>query len=119
MRLMRRLLTLLLMCLVPLQYTWAVAGLHAHAGEPADGESLPGTHLVAATVGHDSGDSVAPVDAGEEPHCHFCHHLPSLLLLDSGPAAGIPPSGRPAAGRAAHHASYIPPVRDRPPRGQA
>jgi len=112
---MRRAIALMLMVLVPLQYSWAAASLHLHPGEVTAGEVMHlASHLAhsdSASPGTD-GDS-SPAD-GE--HGHHCNHVPSLIIPDCTPLAGIQPSGKPAPALAGIHASHIPPVRDRPPR---
>lgn len=115
---MRRAIALLLLCLVPLQYTWAAASLHEHPGEAAAGELLHiGSHpAVPDPADPDRDGGAGQLDGDRGPHCH---HMPPLTLLDSGFPAAVHAPARPAAISPGDHPSYIPPVRDRPPRDLA
>ncbi len=112
---MRRSIALLLMFLVPLQYTWAVASLHEHPDEHAAGDVLHiGSHQAAPdTADPESNDGTGQADGD---HGHHCHHVPSPIILDSGLRIGVQPPDKPAPASAEAHLSYIPPVVDRPPR---
>ncbi|MCC7259263.1 MAG: hypothetical protein IT486_12935 [Gammaproteobacteria bacterium] len=110
MRPTRRAIALLLLFLVPLQYTWAAASLHEHPEEASAGELL---HIGSHPAAPDTGAGGGQADGGDG---HHCHHVPSLITVDSGLSAGSAPPGKPAAAPAGTHASHIPPVRDRPPR---
>ncbi len=78
---MRRLIAILLLTLLSLQSTWAVAAVYcehetsrdaAHFGHHVDG------HTAAAAFDDvDGGDASAPADG----HCHDCHASPIGVIL--------------------------------------
>jgi len=117
----QRAIAILLMCLLPLQYSWAMASVHAHPGD-ADGAAFLhfGGHPAGDAAGSGGGSDAGQPDGDQGlHHCHHCQQLPSLLILDSGVPAGSAPAGRPEPAAARDHASHIPPLHDRPPQDLA
>lgn len=122
---MRRLVALIIMFVVPLQFAWAAAvGVYGHAGQD---RSPAGFHT--HDVGHDHHgdahhdhkvpDDTQPQEHGEDGHHGHVHPVFSSLLAHFGltlveavPDGPImqPPSGFP---------SRTPPLLDRPPLSRA
>jgi len=95
---MRRWFAILLLALLPLQFSWAaVAGYCAH-------EEGPATHVGHHEHQHDADGSGDRTDhAGKLPgaadlDCDHCHGYCAAALFDAPAFASEQPAGRPAAG---------------------
>ena len=92
---MRRLIALIIMLIVPLQFAWSAAsGLHGHLGEDV---AALGMHAHDHdhdyhNAGHDDHDlsMAGDTDSGhdKEHHSSHCHHVLSFILTDSSLALG-------------------------------
>jgi hypothetical protein len=102
-RFMRRLIAILLLALVSLQSSWAVAAAYcdhetsrdaAHFGHHAD------VHLASAMFDHSGDGDTGDADTPTNGHCHDCHTSPVGVILPlvhvavdlgSGAIASVPP----------------------------
>jgi hypothetical protein len=120
---MRRLITLIIMLIVPLQFAWAAAvGLHGHTGNDA---AASGYH----THDHDHHKSGHPdhADSGgtsnqehsEDGHHGHYHPVFSSILMESSVTLDIALLGGPILHPPAAFFSRIPPLLDRPPLARA
>lgn len=115
---MRRLLAILLLMIVPLQFAWsavqgvhghlggnvAVAGFHAHDGDHAHQDADP-----AAT----GGEHCSHNDDGH--HDGHCHPAFSMILIEPQPALADLSRGGAPASPPAFFTSHTPPLFDWPP----
>jgi hypothetical protein len=122
---MRRLIALIIMLVVPLQFAWAGAvGIYGHAGKTA-----PTTCFHAHDDGHDhhghaQHDHDIPDGSSHPEHTddgHHCHVHPVFFSLLAGPgltfAEAIP--GGPMLQPPSGFLSHTPPLLDRPPLAHA
>lgn len=124
---MRRLVALIIMLVVPLQFAWAAAvGLQGHAGQDV---ASTGFH----EHGHDHGghpdsahpDHGAPGDPkdqehhGEDGHHGHTHPVFSSLLAEPGLALDELVPGGPILHPPAEFVTRTPPLLDRPPLARA
>ena len=121
---MYRLVALILMLIVPLQYAWSAASvLHGHlAGAPVSMSTHAHDHDFYA-MGHVDHDlSVLGDQDGyhaDDHHGSHCHHVLSLALLEVGPLFAHEVSGcAPGSLNLTFH-SRTPPPLDRPPSARA
>ncbi len=126
---MRRLIALVLMFIVPLQFAWsAAANLHGHAG---DNVAVLGMHAHdhgdhdAGHTDHDAslaGDTEGDTKTGhnEDGH-HGSHYHPvfSSILMETGLSLGVSPPDGPPPHPLAAFLSHTPPLFDRPPQARA
>lgn len=121
---MRRLIALILMFIVPLQYAWsATVAMHGH---PAGDAVVVGAHAHDHDF-HDAGhaDHDLSVAADQDSHnddSHHgshCHHVLSLALLNVGPVLGHAEPGSEIGEPILAFHSRIPPLLDRPPLARA
>lgn len=129
---MRRLISLLLLCIVPLQFAWAaVLGVHGHVGGQAVGMSLhshapghahhdahPGAHDHPPGAHHHDCAAHPPAADGGSADDHLgCHVHPvfSLIVMDLAVTPGIAACGGPIAHHPAAFVSRVPPLPDHPP----
>lgn len=122
---MRRLVALILMLILPLQFAWsAAANLHGHAG---DNVAVLGVHVHdhghhdAGHADHDAslaGDS--ETGHNEDGH-HGSHYHPvfSSILMETGLSLGVSPPDGPPPHPLAAFLSHTPPLFDRPPLARA
>lgn len=121
---MRRYIALILMLIVPLQFTWsAAAGLHGHVGKDVvvAGFHVHDHHDVGqathdATLSGEAGNS--PMDTGHDDDGHHdghCHHVLSLILPGTGLIPGQTQAGGPIPRPPAAFLTRTPPLLDRPP----
>lgn len=126
MPLMRRVLLLLLIFIIPIQYAWTAA-LAAHV-HPLGTQS--GMHAFTHTHGHDHHDAghadhdlsqVADADQHNDDNHHgsHCHHVLSPALLDAGPLFGAAAGGGGIEQPVLAFHTRIPPLLDRPPLARA
>ena len=117
MRRMRRLIVLVVMLIVPLQFAWAAAAaLH---GPTAQNVVALGIHAHGHDY-HDAGHGGMDKDHNkDEHHGGHCHHILSLILPESGLTPGLMPSGGRILHPPAAFFTRIPPLLDRPPLARA
>jgi hypothetical protein len=123
---MRRVIILVIMLIVPLQFAWsAVAGLHGHVGEDV---AALGFHTHDDDH-HDHHDQTRPdhtaagntdKDHSEDGH-HGSHYHPvfSSILMASGLRLDFAARSGPIAQSPAAFLSHTPPLLDRPPLARA
>jgi len=122
---MRRLIALIIMLIVPLQFAWAAAvGVYGHAGQ---GVAAAGFH----THGHDHEphgdthhDHGAPADSksqehGDDGHHGHTHPVFSSLLAELGLSLAETVPGGPILQSPTGFLSRTPPLLDRPPLARA
>lgn len=121
---MRRLVVLIIMLVVPLQFAWSAAlGVHGHP------DDVPvGMHLHDPDH-HDTGHvQHAPPDASplsgdtQGSDCHHvshCHHVFSFILYQFTPPTGPDLKAGPILHAPDAFLSRIPPLLDRPPLARA
>ena len=120
---MRRLIALIIMLIVPLQFAWAAAAsLNGHLEEKV---APSGFH----THGHDHHanahpDNGASVDTNtqdhkEDGHHDHCHHVFSSMLAEHCPTPDIAVSDGPILQAPETFLSRTPPIFDRPPLARA
>lgn len=116
-RMLQRFLVLALMCLVMVQYTYALPGVYAHTASAAGVTAFSAGNLPAATPAAITYAGEAWQDTGERgSHCGYCQELPPSLMPGAGALPAIAPDEALTAADDSRHASYVPAVRDRPPR---
>jgi len=121
---MRRLIVLVLMLLVPLQFAWStVLSLHGHAG---DDRPALGFHSHAGDHDHAAGGSLtphdvpavagsSPVDSADGHHAGHYHPVFVSLIIDADVRLDESPPGAPPLGPTVTLTSRIPPLFDWPP----
>ena len=120
MPLMRRLIALIIMLVVPLQFAWAAAaGLHGHVAMDTVGAHVHDHDH------HNAGHASPDLDAlgstdGEQHnedghHGSHCHHVFSFIFHQPGSLPGLELKGGPLQHASAAFLSRIPPLLDRPP----
>ncbi len=120
---MRRLIALILLLIVPLQFSWSAAlgvhghssgdvvGAHAHDHDYHDGDHSD--HDIAQTGDTDAGHN------NDGHHVSHCHHVFSVVFVASGL---MPDQSQPdvaPAHPAARFISHIPLLQNPPPRARA
>jgi hypothetical protein len=120
---MRRLIALILLLIVPLQFSWSAAmGVHGHSGG-----DVVGAHIHDHDY-HDGGHSdhdlalAGDTDAGHNNdghHVSHCHHVFSVIFMASLPTHGQHVSGAAPAHPAARFTSHTPILQDPPPPARA
>lgn len=120
---MRRLISLIIMLIVPLQFAWsAAAGLHGHV---ADDVATSGFHThdhdhdESGHPGHDTSGDTNNKDHDKDGHHGHCHPVFSSILMESGLTLDIALSGGPILHPPAAFFSRTPPLLDRPPLAHA
>lgn len=123
MRSVRRILAILLMFLVPLQFAWSAAqGLHGHLDSEL---SATGFHSHDSDHGHADSDAPSVHDAavddggagaGEHEHSagHY-HPIMVSIVVDADLKIGPAPLGGSPPSSAVHFSSRVPPPFDWPP----
>lgn len=123
---MRRLLTLIVMLVVPLQFAWSAA-LEMH-GHLENGEVTAGAHAHAHDHEHPDdahachhASAESDADHGQDGHHHHCHCHPafSAVLMESGLPLDATVSAGPRLPPPAGFLSHTPPLLDRPPLAHA
>ena len=92
---MRRLILVFLMCLLPLQWSWAAAASvcahesgNAHFGHHEHRHQADATD--AAEDSHDTGDTGASHELpGKHPDCQVCHGMGAAFLQSADAAQGL------------------------------
>ena len=120
---MRRLIVLIIMFIVPLQFAWAAAaGLHGHVGKdmaPAGFHTHDHDHHESAHPDHDaSGDTNDQDHNGDGHHAHY-HPVFTPIPMESGVTLDIALSGGPILYPPVAFLSHTPPLLDRPPLARA
>ncbi|MDP1923649.1 MAG: hypothetical protein Q8K57_02570 [Thiobacillus sp.] len=122
---MRRIIALIIMLIVPLQFAWsAAAGLHGHMGMDAAGAQVH-DHDHHHEAGHASHELAALGSADGEQHNEdghhgsHCHHVFSFIFHQPGSLPGLELSGGPVQHAHAAFLTRIPPLLDRPPLARA
>ena len=125
---MRRLIALVVMLVVPLQFAWAaVVGVEGHVGNPIAGA---GFHLHGHDDGHADHPGHAPhahgpaadaehANAGDDGHHGHTHPVFSSLLGDFGLALAEAVPGGLIVPPLSGFLSRTPPLLDRPPLARA
>jgi hypothetical protein len=120
---MRRLIALIIMFIVPLQFAWAVAaGLQGHVGKDVATSGFhthDHDHHENAHPDHDATGDTHHQDHNEDGHHGHCHPVFSTILMESGLALDIALPGGPILHPPAVFCSRIPPLLDRPPLARA
>ncbi|OYY92256.1 MAG: hypothetical protein B7Y41_16575 [Hydrogenophilales bacterium 28-61-23] len=122
---MRRLIALILLLIVPLQFSWSAAmGVHGHLG--GDTRAV-GVHAHEHDL-HASADSehdlalAGDADAGHNDdghHVSHCHHVFSVVFMASGLMPGQSQPGTAPAHPAARFTSHTPLPQNPPPPARA
>lgn len=121
---MRRFIALILILIVPLQFTWsAAADLHGHVGKDVvvAGFHVHDHHDLGhakhdATLSGEAGNS--PMDTGHDDDGHHdghCHHVLSLILLGTELIPGQTQADGPIPRPPAAFLTRTPSLLDRPP----
>jgi len=120
---MRRLIALIIMLIVPLQFAWAAAaGLHGHVGKDmasAGFHTHDHDHHESAHPDHDAAGDTNNQDHNEDGHHGHSHPVFSSILVESGLTLDIALSGGPLLHPPAAFFSRTPPLLDRPPLARA
>lgn len=120
---MRRLVTLIIMLIVPLQIAWAAAvGTYGHAGNDvaAIGFHMHGhDHHDCMHADHAAPHDTASQDHGEDGHHCHTHHVFSSMLAEPGLPLDEAVPGGPILYPPAAFLSRTPPLLDRPPLARA
>lgn len=97
---MRRLILIFMMCLLPLQWSWAVAGsvCEHETGNAHFGHHEHQHHGSDDGVSHDTDSEKTPDASGNHPDCQVCHGLGAAFAQDTeaGPAVWTARGGWPA-----------------------
>ena len=116
---MRRLITLIIMLIVPLQFAWAAAaGLHGHMGKDV---AISGFHThdhdhhENAHSGGDASGDKNNQDHNQDGHHGHTHPVFSSILMDPSLTLDIALTGGPILHPPAAFLSRTPPLLDRPP----
>jgi len=122
---MRRLIALILLLIVPLQFSWSAAmGVHGHRGGDSHAVGMQLEDHDLHDAGYSDHDFVPASDAGvghndDGHHVSHCHHVFSVIFMASGLMPGQSlPSGAPAH-PAARFTSHTPLPLDPPPLARA
>ena len=122
---MRRLIALLVMLIVPLQFAWAAAAsVHGHIGENV---AALGVHAHEHDHDQHAHGQPAPDAAGDAGklakedghHGNHCHPVFSSIIMESGLPLGPSLSGGPLPHPPEVFFSRTPPLLDRPPLARA
>lgn len=120
---MRRLLTLIVMLVVPLQFAWAAAAsVHGHLGENV---ATLGVHAHSHDDHAHGHDHHATSDTGksqsDDGHHHgdHCHPVFSSLIMEPSLSLGLCLAGGPRPHPPESFHSRTPPLFDRPPLAHA
>ncbi|OJZ17182.1 MAG: hypothetical protein BGP20_13380 [Thiobacillus sp. 63-78] len=123
MRAMRRLIALIIMLIVPLQFAWAAAaGLHGYVGKDVTTSGFhthDHDHHESADPDHDSSGGTNNQDHNEDGHHGHYHPVFSSILMESSLTLDIALSGGPILYPPAAFLSHTPPLLDRPPLARA
>lgn len=118
---MRRLITLIIMLVIPLQFAWAAAAsLHGHLGENVATLGAHSHHHDHDHHAHGPSDHGVAGDTGthsseDGQHGNHCHPVFSSLIMESGLSLGLCLSGGPLPHPPEVFYSRTPPLLDRPP----
>lgn len=113
---MRRLIALILLLIVPLQFSWSAAmGVHGHRGSDshAVGMQADDHDLHASTDSDHTHTLAADTDVGHNDdghHVSHCHHVFTAAFMVSGLTLGQG-SRQPGASGGAFHLSHPPPAK--------
>lgn len=123
---MRRVIALIIMLVVPLQFAWsAVLNVHSHVESEAvvtqhvhDHDHHDGGHLDRGLIDTEPAEGDTH---GSDCHHHasHCHHVFSFILHQSTPSASLELKAGPIAHIATAFVSRTPPPLDRPPLARA
>ncbi|MDO9385171.1 MAG: hypothetical protein Q7T65_00555 [Thiobacillus sp.] len=119
---MRRLIVLIIMLIVPLQFAWAAAGLHGYVEKDVTTSGFhthDHDHHESADPDHDSSGDTNNQDHNEDGHHGHYHPVFSSILMASGLTLDIDLSGGPILYPPAAFLSHTPPLLDRPPLARA
>ncbi len=120
---MRRLIALIIMLIVPLQFAWsAAAGLHGNVAKDVatSGFHTHGhDHHESSHPGHDASGDTNNKDHKEDGHHGHSHPVFSSIVMESGLALDAALSGGPILHPPAAFFSHTPPLLDRPPLARA
>ncbi|MFP5505058.1 MAG: hypothetical protein ACLGH6_02590 [Gammaproteobacteria bacterium] len=122
---MRRLITLIIMLVIPLQFAWAAAAsLHGHLGENvamlgAYAHDHHHHHHEHGQSGHDASGDTDKNHSEDGQHDTHCHPVFSSIIMESGLSLGLCLSGGPLPHPPEVFYSRIPPLLDRPPLARA
>lgn len=116
---MRRLVALIIMLVVPLQFAWAAAaGLHGHTGKDAFVSGFhthDHDHHESGHPDHDASGGTSNQEHSEDGHHGHTHPVFSSVLMEAGFALDFALPGGPMLHPSAAFFSRIPPLLDRPP----
>jgi len=122
---MRRLIALILMLIIPLQFAWSAAvSLHGHVGENV---AALGVHAHnhgdhdAGHVDHDASLAGDDNNGHNDDGHHGSHYHPvfSSILMETGLSLGVSPTDGPPPHPLAAFLSHTPPLFERPPLARA
>ncbi len=121
---MRRLIALIIMLIVPLQFAWsAAAGLHGHTVEDMATSGFhthDHDHHESGHPGHDDAGDTNNKDHNEDEHHGHCHPVfSSIPLMVSGLTLDISLRDGPILHPPAAFLTHVPPLLDRPPLAHA
>lgn len=118
---MRRLIALILMLIVPLQFAWSAAvSLHGHVDGSVMIQVMHAHDHGDHDAGHDDHDASLAGDTGsghndDGHHGNHYHPVFSSILMEIGLSLDALPSDRPSPHPLASFHSHTPPLFDRPP----
>lgn len=120
---MRRLIAIIVMIIVPLQFAWAAAvGLHGHAGKDVTTSGFhthDHDHHGNGHLDHDASGDTNKQDHNEDGHHGHYHPVFSSILMESALTLDIALTSRPILHPPAAFFSRTPPLLDRPPLARA
>jgi len=124
---MRRLIALILLLIVPLQFSWSAAmGVHGHRGGETHAAGIQvDDHDLHANAHSAHGHDSAPAgqdDTGHNDDCQHvshCHHVFSVVFATSGLTLGQSQPGTAPVHPAARFTSHTPLLPDPPPPARA
>jgi hypothetical protein len=122
---MRRLIALILLLIVPLQFSWSAAmGVHGHRGCESHAVGMQVDDHDFHDAGHSDHDFALTGDTdtghnGDGHHVSHCHHVFSVIFMASGLMPGQSQPGAAPAHPAARFTSHTPLLPDPPPPARA
>ncbi|KQQ86738.1 hypothetical protein [Massilia sp. Leaf139] len=108
---MKRIFLIVLLVLLPLQFSWAIAGTycaHEEAAAPHFGHHV---HKHDDT-GDDGKHEAKKLQA--DPDCDYCHHVPSNAIAPAAPACAQPGPSMHLRTESPRFSSHIPELIPRP-----
>lgn len=108
---MKRYFLIFLLVLLPLQFSWAIAGAycaHEEAGAPHFGHHVHEHEEIKDDDKHEAKKIQADTD------CDYCHHVPTSAIFSAGPALAQPGLTAHARYDGPRYVSHIPDLISRP-----